>query len=187
MMPDWMHVLDEGTGALGANPEGVANPLHPGAPTEKVSKLWEHIRILYEEQHWPQDKRLKKLTLKSLVKPKKMPELDGKAHEVRHFCPWLPLLECVCKAKGGLHESSVHQKAVYQVAKYCSQIYTCLEDGSLQELEKAGRNFVSQYMALGTEATSVDESQVKLLRSKPKFHLTSHILDLVALGRDPKD
>ena len=99
MMPDWMHVLDEGTGALGANPEGVANPLHPGAPTEKVSKLWEHIRILYEEQHWPQDKRLKKLTLKSLVKPKKMPELDGKAHEVRHFCPLLPLLECLCKAK----------------------------------------------------------------------------------------
>ena len=74
-----------------------------------------------------------------------------------------------------------------QVAKYCSQIYTCPEDGSLPELEKAGRNFVSQYMALGTEATSVDESQVKLLRSKPKFHLTSHILDLVALGRDPKD
>ena len=74
MMPDWMHVLDEGTGALGANPEGVANPLHPGAPTEKISKLWEHIRILYEEQHWPQDKSLKKLTLKSIVKPKKMPE-----------------------------------------------------------------------------------------------------------------
>ena len=132
--------------------------MHPGALTEKASKLWEHIRILYKEQHWPQDKRLKKLTLKSIVKPKKMPELDGKANEVRHFCPLLPLPECPCKAKRGLHESSVNEKAVYKVAKYCSQIYTCLGHGSLPELEKAVRNFVSQYMALGTEATSVGES-----------------------------
>ena len=66
--------------------------------------------------------------------------------------------ECLCKAKKGLHESSVHQKAVYKVAKYGSQIYTCLGHGSLPELEKAGRNFVGQYMALGTEATSVGES-----------------------------
>ena len=65
-----------------------------------------YIQILFEEQHWPQDKRLKKLTLKDIVQPKKVPELDGKAHEVRHFCP---LLECLCKAKG-LHEGSVHQR-----------------------------------------------------------------------------
>ena len=185
MMPDWMHVLDEGTGALAAGQ--ILKELlsfYPGAHVdERVSQLWEHIQALYEEQHWPKDKRLKKLTLKDIVKPKKVPELDGKAHEVRHFCP---LLECLCKAKG-LDEGNVHHRAVYKVAKYCSKMYKCLEEGNLSELEKAGRKFVSQYMALEVEATSVDESEVKLWRSKPKFHLTSHILDLVALGHNPKD
>eukprot|EP00435_Cladocopium_sp_Y103_P041450 s3731_g11.t1 len=149
MMPDWMHVLDEGTGALAAGQIlKELLPFYPGEKVdERVSQLWGHIQTLYEEQHWPQDKRLKKLTLKDIVKPKKVPELDGKAHEVRHFCP---LLECLCK------------------------------------LEKAGRKFVSQYMALEVEATSVDESEVKLWRSKPKFHLTSHVLDLVALGHKPQ-
>lgn len=99
------------------------------------------------------------------------------------FALWL---ECLCKAKG-LHEGSVHQKAVYKVAKYCSKMYKCLEEGNLLELEKAGRKFVSQYMALEAEATSADESEVKLWRSKPKFHLTSHILDLVSLWHNPKD
>lgn len=84
-----MHVLDEGTGALAAGQIlKELLPLHPGAHVdERVSQLWEHIQILNEEQHWPQDKRLKKLTLKDIVKPKEVPELDGKAHEVRHFCP----------------------------------------------------------------------------------------------------
>ena len=110
MMPDWMHVLDEGTGALAAGQ--ILKELlsfYPGAHVdERVSQLWEHIQALYEEQHWPKDKRLKKLTLKDIVKPKKVPELDGKAHEVRHFCP---LLECLCKAKG-LDEGNVHHRAV---------------------------------------------------------------------------
>ena len=35
-------------------------------------------------------------------------------------------------------------------------------------------------MALEAGATSVDAFEVKLWRSKPKFHLTSHILDLVS-------
>ena len=57
MMPDWMHVLDEGTGALAAGQIlKELLPLYPGAHVdERVSQLWEHIQILYEEQHWPQD------------------------------------------------------------------------------------------------------------------------------------
>ena len=78
-----------------------------------------------------------------------MPELDGKANEVRHFCPLLPLPECLCKAKRGLHENSVNEKAVYKVAKYCSQIYTCLGHGSLPELEKAVRDFCEPVHGFG--------------------------------------
>ena len=65
------------------------------------------------------------------------------------FCPLLPLPECLCKAKRGLHENSVNEKAVYKVAKYCSQIYTCLGHGSLPELEKAGRNFCEPVHGFG--------------------------------------
>ena len=86
-----------------------------------------------------------------------------------------------------VRQKACMKKAVYKAAKYCSKMYKCLEEGNLLELEKAGRKFVSQYMALEAEATSADESEVKLWRSKPKFHLTSHILDLVSLGHNPKD
>ena len=41
------------------------------------------------EKGWPASRRLKKLTLKDIVKPKKPAELDCNAHEVRHFCPCL--------------------------------------------------------------------------------------------------
>ena len=185
LMPDWMHACDEGTGALAAGQ--ILKELLPfyegNNADERCSSLWDHIQELYVAEAWPSDRRLKKLTMKDIVKPKKVPELDGKAHEVRHFCP---LLESLCKAKG-LDEGDLHQRAVYKLAKYCSNMYECLEQGNLPQLAKAGRKFISQYMALESETVARDEDETRLWRSKPKFHLHSHILDLVECGNHPKD
>ena len=107
LMPDWMHACDEGTGALAAGQilKELLRFYEGSNVDERCSSLWGHIQELYVAQAWPSDKRLKKLTMKDIVKPKKVPELDGKAHEVRHFCP---LLESLCKAKG-LDEGDLHQ------------------------------------------------------------------------------
>ena len=186
ILPDWMHVLDEGIGALACGQilKELLAWYEGSTVDERCSSLWQHIQSLYVEKSWPYDKRLRKLTVKDIVKPKKVPELDGKAHEVRHFSP---LLECLCKAKG-LDEGTVHDKAVYKVAKYCSHMYQCLEEGNLADLAKNGRKMMSQYMALEAETTSMDETEVKLWRSKPKFHLHSHLMDLVQLEQmHPKD
>ena len=102
---------------------------------------------------------------------------------LRHFCP---LLECLCKAKC-LHEGTPHHKAVYKVAKYCSHMYNSLETDSLQELVKAGKKIISQYMALEEAICIWDENETKLWHSKPKFHLFAHILDLASDGNHPKD
>jgi hypothetical protein len=185
MMPDWMHCVDEGVGAMAAGQVlKELLPFYPGSnQDERCANLWQHIQELYQEKGWPASRRLKKLTLKDIVKPKKPPELDCKAHEVRHFCP---LLECLCKAKC-LHEGTPHHKAVYKVAKYCSHMYNSLENDNLQELVKAGRKFISQYMALEEAVCNWDENETKLWHSKPKFHLFAHILDLASDGNHPKD
>mgnify|MGYP000199932212 CR=1 FL=1 len=159
-------------------------PFYPGSnQDERCANLWQHIQELYQEKGWPASRRLKKLTSKDIVKPKKPPELDCKAHEVRHFCP---LLECLCNAKC-LHEGTPHHKAVYKVAKYCSHMYNSLENDNLQELVKAGRKFISQYMALEEAVCNWDENETKLWHSKPKFHLFAHILDLASDGNHHKD
>lgn len=110
MMPDWMHCVDEGVGAMAAGQVlKELLPFYPGSnQDERCANLWQHIQDLYQEKGWPASRRLKKLTLKDIVKPKKAAELDCKAHEVRHFCP---LLECLCKAKC-LHEGTPPQSCV---------------------------------------------------------------------------
>lgn len=184
LVPDWMHVCDEGIGALAAGQIlKELLPAHEGnTQEERCYSLWQHIQELYTTQAWPREKRLRKLTVKDIVKPKKVPELDGKAHEVRHFCP---LLESLCKAKG-FHEGTLHQRAVYKVAKYCSQMYKSLEEANLNQLVKSGRKFISQYMALEEEATYI-EPETRLWRCKPKCHYLAHLLDKVAQGSHPKD
>ena len=176
LLPDWMHVCDEGTGAVAAGQ--ILKELLPvyegNTIEEKCFSLWQHIQELYTSQAWPHDRRLRKLTVKDIFKPKKVPELDGKAHEVRHFCP---LLESLCKAKG-FQEGTLHQRAVYKVAKHCSAMYSSLEKADLAQLVKSGRKFISQYMALEEEATHI-EPDTRLWRCKPKFHYVAHILDLV--------
>ena len=62
-----------------------------------------------------------------------------------------------------------------------------LETDHLQELAKAGRKFISQYMALEEAICTLDENETKLRHSKPKFHLFAHILDLASDGDHPKD
>lgn len=185
MMPDWMHVCDEGIAALACGQIlKYLLQFYEGATVEeRCFSLWEHIQQLYVDLGWKPEKRLKKLNLKDFVKTGKVPELDGKAHEVRHFCP---LLHSLCKAKC-LDEGNNHQKAVYKLAKYCSHMYTALENNELQGLVKNGKKFLSQYMALEADNASSAEPDTRLWRAKPKFHYFAHILDLVEQGNHPKD
>ena len=66
-------------------------------------------------------------------------------------------------------------------------MYNSLETDSLQELVKAGKKIISQYMALEEAICIWDENETKLWHSKPKFHLFAHILDLASDGNHPKD
>ena len=66
-------------------------------------------------------------------------------------------------------------------------MYNSLETDNLQELVKAGRKFISQYMALEEAICIWDGNATKLWHSKPKFHLFAHILDLASDGNHPKD
>jgi len=72
MMPDWMHCVDEGVGAMAAGQVlKELLPFYPGSnQDERCANLWQHIQELYQEKGWPASRRLKKLTLKDIVKPK---------------------------------------------------------------------------------------------------------------------
>ena len=185
MKPDWMHTCDEGIGALCAGQ--VLKELlnhYPGSNQDsRVKALWEHIVNIYDAQGVPAAKRLKNLTMKDIVKTKKAPDLDKKAAETRYFCPHLVTLT----TEKGLHEGSLHDRAVHNVAKYCSKMYQHMEDFNSKELVKAGRKLISQYMALEEEVVELDPSDSRAWRAKPKFHYLSHILDQVEAGNHPRD
>ena len=70
ILPDWMHVADEGCGALAAGQilwEILSCYDHTNQEG-RVALLWEHINKIYEASNWPGDKKLPKLTLKDLKK-----------------------------------------------------------------------------------------------------------------------
>lgn len=73
IMPDWMHVCDEGSLAVAAGQ--ILKELLPSFPgtsqDERCANLWQEIQKMYEERDFPGCKRLKKLTVKDIVKPKK--------------------------------------------------------------------------------------------------------------------
>ena len=73
IMPDWMHVCDEGSFAVAAGQ--ILKELLPSFPgtsqDERCANLWQEIQKMYEERDFPGCKRLKKLTVKDIVKPKK--------------------------------------------------------------------------------------------------------------------
>ena len=94
MFPDWMHVMDEGFGALVAGQIlHYLLPFYPGnSAARRVEKLWEHIQCLYQADKTEACRRLTKLTLKDIVKPKKPAELDVKVAQCRYFMPLLPKL-----------------------------------------------------------------------------------------------
>ena len=179
MKPDWMHTCDEGIGALCAGQ--VLKELlkrYPGSNQDsRVKALWEHIVKIYDAKGVPAAKRLKNLTMKDIVKTKKAPDLDKKAAETRYFCPHLVTLT----TEKSLHEGSLHDRAVHNVAKYLSKMYEAMEASNGKELVKAGRKLISQYMALEEEVVELDPSDSRAWRAKPKFHLLSHILDQVKL------
>ena len=137
---------------------------------------------IYDAQEVPAAKRLKNLTIKDIVKTKKAPDLDKKAAETRYFCPHLVTLT----TEKSLHEGSLHDRAVHNVAKYCSRMYQNMENFNSKELVKAGRKLISQYMALEEEVMESNPSDTRAWRAKPKFHYLSHILDQVELATIPE-
>ena len=185
MKVDWMHTVDEGVGAFTSGQ--VLKELakhHTGSSMDsRVEELWKSLEKLYKEKKIPGEKRLKKLTVLDISKPKKAPELDKKAAEVRYFCPHLVDLA----NEKSLHEGSMHDRAVQKAAKYCSLTYVHMEHFHATELVKAGRKLISQYMALEQETMEQDEDDTKTWRLKPKFHLFSHLLDEVAAGNHPRN
>jgi hypothetical protein len=78
MMPDWVLCVDEGVGAMTAGQFlKELLPFYPGSnQDERCANLWQHIQNLYQEKGWPASRRLKRLTVKNIVKPKKPAELD---------------------------------------------------------------------------------------------------------------
>ena len=186
MKPDWMHVVDEGCGSHAAGQ--VLNELLAKYPDrnveERAARLWEDIESLYKAKGIPACRRLKKLTAKDIVKPKKAPELSAKAAETRYFCTdiLLPLVE-----SKKLQEGSLHDQAVYNVAKYCAQIYQHMEDFDSKRLQRSGEKFISQYMALEEEALHLDPDDSQRWHTKPKLHFLGHILDEARKGIHPKD
>ncbi|CAE7730017.1 unnamed protein product [Symbiodinium sp. CCMP2592] len=186
MKPDWMHVVDEGCGAHAAG--HVLNELLAKFPDRGVEKraerLWEEVQSLYKAKGIPACRRLKKLTAKDIVKPGKAPELAAKAAETRYFCTdvLLPLVE-----SKRLQEGSLHDQAVYNVAKYCAQMYQHMEDFDPKRLQKSGEKFMSQYMALEEEALHLDPEDSLTWRGKPKLRYLGHLLDEARKGIHPKD
>ena len=186
MKPDWMHVVDEGCGGHAAG--HVLYELLQRCPDrgveKKAARLWEEIQSLYKAKGIPACRRLPKLTAKDIVKPGKAPELSAKAAETRYFCTnvLLPLVE-----SKGLQEGSLHDRAVYNVARYCAQMYGHMEDFDSKKLQKAGEKFISQYLALEAEAQHLNPDDSQTWRAKPKLHLLGHLLDEARKGMHPKD
>lgn len=181
--PDWMHTVDEGFGALICGQ--VLSHLLPEYgknKDEQIKNLWKDIQELYTKFQVPWDKRLAKLTLLDIKKPKRVAELDAKANDIRHFALWL---ESLCKAKS-LRKGNMLQKAVYNVARFCTEMYKALENFDPPGLVANGEKLLSQYMALEACFAAADDDQS--WHSKPKCHLLQHILDDVhTKGLCPKD
>ena len=81
MKPDWMHTCDEGIGALCAGQalKGLLKH-YPGSNQDsRVKALWGHIVKNYDAKEVPAAKRLKKLTMKDIVKTKKSTRLGQKS------------------------------------------------------------------------------------------------------------
>ena len=188
MFPDWMHVMDEGFGALVAGQ--VLNyllPFYPGnSAAKRVDKLWEHIQSLYQADKTEACRRLTKLTLKDIVKPKKPAELDVKAAHCRYFMPLLPKLT-EAKLGHALGAMTTKQQAVHALAKLMAQVYDCLENNNPQKLAKAGERVISQYLALESATKSNDPENSKDWHCKPKCHLFGHLCDRACEGWNPKD
>ena len=188
MFPDWMHVMDEGFGALVAGQILYSLlPFYPGASQlQRTQNLWMHIQSLYKAEKTPASNRLYKLTVKDIVKPKIPPELDVKAAQCRHFMPFLPKLTL---AKFGADVSAMtqEQKAVHALAQLIAQVYDCLEKNETQKLAKAGERAIKQYLALETATKFNDNEDVRTWHCKPKCHLFGHLCDRACKGWNPKD
>ncbi|CAE7352389.1 unnamed protein product, partial [Symbiodinium sp. CCMP2456] len=88
----------------------------------------------------------------------------------------------------GLQDGSLHDQAVYNVARYCAQMYGHMENFDSKKLPKTGEKFISQYMALEEEAVHLDPDDSLTWRVKPKLHYLGHLLDEVRTkDSHPKD
>ena len=81
----------------------------------------------------------------------------------------------------------MRDKAVYNVAKHCTDMFRRLEIFNSKQLVKSGEKFMSQYMALEQEALRVDPEDTLTWRAKPKLHYLAHILDEARKGHRHED
>ena len=86
--PDWRHVADEGSCALAAGQvlSELLSKCEGSTKEKRAQTLWTELKAWYEKLKIPACRRLKRLTLKDIVKPGKAPDLDAKSAEVRDFC-----------------------------------------------------------------------------------------------------
>ena len=141
MTPDWMRVVDEGCAASAAGQvlAELQRRCAGSSKKERAQALWKEIQSLYESNGVAACRRLKNLTVKHVQKPGKAAVLDAKAAEVRHFCT--DILEHLAKSKK-LQEGSMRDKAVYNVAKHCTDMFRHLE--IFNSKVKSGEKFMSQ-------------------------------------------
>ena len=116
-----------------------------GTRTKRAQSLWASVQSLWQASDIPACRRLKKLTVKDIVKPGKAPDLDAKAAEVRYFCHdmWEPLA-----SSKKLQEGSLRDKAMYNVAKHCANMCKHFEAARNGQMVASGEKFLSQYLAL---------------------------------------
>ena len=181
ILPDWLHVVDQGIGADIAGQLLIdLSACYPGRSLElRVAELWKDIQILYSEH--PTEYKLRALTPEILNKGKgkpanSIPTLKGPAAEIRHLIPLLPILTAKHFSAG-----TEHQIACDKLARFLAQTYASMEANDIKDLPKQGAKVAGQHMALENHAIRNGSTAFHIM---PKIHLFQHICEC---GYPPKE
>ena len=181
ILPDWLHVVDQGIGADIAGQLLIdLSACYPGRSLKlRVAELWKEIQILYSEHKI--EYKLRALTPEILNKGKgkpanSIPTLKGPAAVIRHLIPLLPILTAKHFTAG-----TEHQIACDKLARFLAQAYASMEANDIKDLPKQGAKVAGQYMALENHAIRNDSTAFHIM---PKIHLFQHICEC---GFPPKE
>ena len=181
ILPDWLHVVDQGIGADIAGQLLIdLSACYPGRSLKlRVAELWKDIQILYSEHKV--EYKLRALTPEILNKgngkpANSIPTLKGPAAVIRHLIPLLPILTAKHFTAG-----TEHQIACDKLARFLAQAYASMEANDIKDLPKQGAKVAGQYMALENHAIRNDSTAFHIM---PKIHLFQHICEC---GLPPKE